>query len=89
MLGWSVAKLKPRPNSSIHFRGDLAHAVNAFTDARQQGQLRASLVIEQYHFADDVLARLPEFQLDSRAGFGAFLKHHAALPEQKTFEIEK
>jgi hypothetical protein len=37
---------------------------------------RASLVIEQYHFEPEALARLPEFQLESRAGFGAFLKHH-------------
>lgn len=82
-----VAKLKPRENASVHFRGDLAHAVRAFTGA--PGKVRASLVIEQYHFDDAVLARLPDFQLDSRAGFGAFLQHHAALPDQKTFELEE
>ncbi|MFT3707521.1 MAG: 2OG-Fe(II) oxygenase [Archangium sp.] len=83
-----VATLKPQENTSVHFRGDLAHAVRAFSGA-PSGELRASLVIEQYHFPDEALARLPEFQLDSRAGFGAFLEHHAGLREQKTFEIEK
>lgn len=82
-----VAKLKPMDNASVHFRGDLAHAVRPFTGA--PGKIRASLVIEQYCFSDEVLARLPDFQLDSRAGFGAFLEHHAALPEQRTFELEE
>jgi hypothetical protein len=83
-----VAKLKPAENNAVHFRGDLAHAVNAFSGA-PAGHLRASLVIEQYHFADEVLARLPDFQLDSRAGFGAYLEHHATLREPKTFELEE
>jgi hypothetical protein len=70
-----VRAIKPAPNLQVHFRGDLAHEVRAFdgpTDA-----VRASLVIEQYHLAPDALARLPEFKLESRAGFSAYLEHHA------------
>ncbi len=64
----------PRENARVHFRGDLAHEVRAF-DA--DGQLRASLVIEQYHLAQPFLDRVPEFRLESRAGFAAYLQHHA------------
>ena len=70
----------------MHFRGDLAHAVRAFEGP--EAARRASLVIEQYHFAPDVLARLPEFQLESRAGFSAYLQHHSARPPTE-FEIER
>jgi hypothetical protein len=70
-----IARLVPEENAVLHFRGDLAHEVCSF-DA-PEGVHRASLVIEQYHFEPDALARLPEFQLESRAGFGAFLKHHS------------
>ncbi|MFO0596930.1 MAG: 2OG-Fe(II) oxygenase [Myxococcaceae bacterium] len=75
--GHSLALLRPRPNQGVHFRGDLSHEVRPF--AAGTGQLRASLVIEQYHFAPDALARLPDFKLDSKAGFGAYLEHHASL----------
>ncbi len=80
-----LARLTPEENALVHFRGDLAHEVCAFEGA--EGTLRASLVIEQYHFAPDVLARLPEFQLESRAGFGAYLEHHADRPPT-AFELE-
>ena len=75
----------PEANAVLHFRGDLAHEVCAFEAG--PGALRASLVIEQYHFGPDALERLPEFQLESRAGFGAYLKHHADREPTK-FEIE-
>ena len=39
------------------------------------------------HFAPDALARLPEFSLESRAGFGAYLQHHSDRAPTK-FEIE-
>ena len=52
------------------------------------GAQRASLVIEQYHFADEALARLPKFKLDSRAGFKAYLTHHADQ-DPKSFELEE
>jgi len=64
----------PVENELVHFRGDLAHEVCPF-----EGQgLRASLVMEQYHLEPQAVARLPAFKLDSRAGFGAYLKAHAA-----------
>lgn len=73
-----IARLVPEENALLHFRGDLAHEVCAFE--APEGALRASLVIEQYHFAPDALARLPDFQLESRAGFKAYLKHHSDRP---------
>lgn len=73
-----VGLVTPRVGAAVHFRGDLAHAVRPFEGAA--GQRRASLVIEQYHFPDEALARLPAFKLDSRAGFGAYLDDHARRP---------
>lgn len=72
-----VTEVKPAENTSVQFRGNLAHQVNAFEGAKDA--VRASLVIEQYHFADDALARLPDFRLESRAGFSAYLEHHQQL----------
>ncbi len=68
-------RITPRENQAVHFRGDLSHEVQPFdgTDG-----VRASLVIEQYHLADQHLANVPDFKLESRAGFGAYLDHHAA-----------
>ncbi len=80
-----VGLITPKTGEAVHFRGDLAHAVRAFEGPAEAR--RASLVIEQYHFEPDALARLPAFQLDSRAGFGAYLKDHAARPP-KPFELE-
>ena len=81
-----VHEVTPRENTLVHFRGDLAHEVRAFSGA--PGALRASLVIEQYHFPPEALARLPEFKLDSRAGFDAYLAHHAGR-EGRFFELEE
>ncbi len=81
-----LRRLKPRENGAVHFRGDLAHEVCAFDPGT--GALRASLVIEQYHFLPEALSRLPEFQLESRAGFGAYLDHHAARPPS-SFELDR
>lgn len=69
-----LARLTPEENTAVHFRGDLAHEVMPFEGGH--GALRASLVIEQYHFDPQTLQRLPAFQLDSRAGFAAHLEHH-------------
>lgn len=80
-----VHEVTPRENTLVHFRGDLAHEVRPFSAAPDA--LRASLVIEQYHFAPDALARLPEFKLDSRAGFAAYLAHHAGR-EGRTFDLD-
>ena len=76
----------PSEGGLLHFRGDLPHEVRPVEQVAG-GVQRASLVIEQYHFPDEALARLPEFQLDSRAGFGAFLAYHAKHGT-KDFELE-
>jgi hypothetical protein len=81
------AFIRPREGGLLHFRGDLAHEVLPVQQL-PEGAQRASLVIEQYHFADDALARLPTFKLDSRAGFGAYLKHHEKQGPGKEFELE-
>jgi hypothetical protein len=82
----SIVKLRPAANGLVHFRGDLSHEVCAFEAG--SGAIRASLVIEQYHFEPDALLRLPEFQLESRAGFSACLELHAGKPATD-FEIER
>lgn len=82
---FEIARLSPEDDALVHFRGYLAHEVCAFEGT--EGTLRASLVIEQYHFAPDVLAGLPEFQLESRAGFSAYLQHHSARPPS-SFDLD-
>jgi hypothetical protein len=81
-----VGFIKPQEGDVVHFRGDLAHAVRRFDGA--QGQVRASLVIEQYHFRAEALARLPACRLESRASFSRFLEEHAQR-QPKTFELER
>lgn len=84
LLLWPSAmvptRIAPKENTGLHFRGDLAHQVAPFEGA--PGSLRASLVIEQYHLEPTPLAQLPEFKLESRAGFDAFLAHHAGAGSQ-------
>jgi hypothetical protein len=67
-----VARIRPEPGDAIHFRGDLQHEVAAL-DA-PEGALRASLVLEQYHLRPEALARLPELNVQSKAGFEAYLE---------------
>ncbi|MCC6336957.1 MAG: 2OG-Fe(II) oxygenase [Myxococcales bacterium] len=81
-----VGSVRPQDNQLVHFHGGLSHEVCAFSGA--PGAVRASLVVEQYHFAPEVLARLPAFQLDSRAGFAAYLDAHARR-EATRFELEE
>lgn len=78
--------IEPNEGGLLHFRGDLAHEVVAVEEL-PAGTQRASLVLEQYAFEADALSRLPQFKLDSRAGFRAFLDHHAERPA-KEFERE-
>jgi len=77
--------VRPKVGLSVHFRGDLAHAVLPFEGP--PGALRASLVIEQYHFAADALANVPPFHFESRAPFAVHLEGHAAR-EPTPFELE-
>jgi hypothetical protein len=68
----------------VHFRGDLAHEVTPMTFAGEQ--LRVSLVLEQYAFGPEALARIPSFHVQSKAGFGAYLKSHAEGGSGKALE---
>ena len=68
-------EVRPRTGMLVHFRGDLTHEVQPFTGGGDDA-LRASLVCEQYAFAPEVLARLPEFRIQSKAGFAAYLEEH-------------
>lgn len=65
----------PREGHLIHFDGRLTHRVEPFLGGAA-GEARASLVLEQYHFNAEACARLPAFQVHSRAGFAAHLAEH-------------
>jgi len=67
-----VGRIQPVPGKLIHFRGDLQHEVAPLETGA--GALRASLVLEQYHLGPDALARLPELNVQSKAGFAAYLE---------------
>lgn len=73
--GEPLHTVTPADDTLVHFRGALAHEVRPFSGAPGT---RVSLVLEQYHFEADALARLPAFHLDSRAGFAAHLAAHAS-----------
>jgi hypothetical protein len=77
--GWLTRVVKPKPGALLPFRGDLVHEVRP-VEGTPPGEARVSLVIEQYHLSPSALEKLKDFQLDSRAGFGAFLQHHAKRP---------
>lgn len=79
--------IEPNEGGVLHFKGDLAHEVYPVEDL-PAGAQRASLVLEQYRFDDEALARMPEFKLDSRAGFRAFLDHHAEAGVKKDFIVD-
>lgn len=68
-------EVRPLPGMLMHFRGDLTHEVRPFTGGAPDA-LRASLVCEQYCFAPEALARLPELRIQSKAGFAAYLEEH-------------
>ncbi|WP_257450628.1 2OG-Fe(II) oxygenase [Archangium lipolyticum] len=70
-----LGEVHPKPGLVVHFRGDLTHEVQPFTGGGE-GALRASLVCEQYAFEPEALARLPEFRIQSKAGFAAYLEEH-------------
>jgi hypothetical protein len=70
-----VGLVRPRPGLLVQFRGDLQHEVQPFTGG-PEGAARASLVCEQYAFEPAALARIPSFQIQSKAGFAAYLDEH-------------
>lgn len=80
--------VEPREGRAVHFRGDVPHDVEPLVGL-PEGRLRASLVLEQYHVPPEGLARLPVFELDSRAGFGALLDAHRAWGPRRRFDVDR
>ncbi len=81
-----VGVVRPEEGMLLHFRGDLEHQVRALEEAPPDA-VRASLVLEQYHFPPEAHARLPQFRLDSRAKFELALAAASTRPPGK-FELE-
>lgn len=77
--------ITPRPGMLVHFRGDLQHEVVALEGAAS-GELRASLVCEQYCLPAQALALLAPVHVQSKAGFAAYLTERREPP---SFELEK
>ena len=71
--------IHPSERTLLHFRGDLEHQVRPL-EAPVKDAARASLVLEQYHFGAEALARLPAYRLDSRAKFQLALEAAAKRP---------
>lgn len=67
--GASVCVLPPRERTLAFFRGELCHGVSKVEEGG-----RLSLVLEQYHFDNETLLRLPKLRVQSRAGFGVYLE---------------
>ncbi|MBL8953721.1 MAG: 2OG-Fe(II) oxygenase [Myxococcaceae bacterium] len=72
--------IHPRVGTLLHFRGDLTHQVRALADDAPKNAARASLVLEQYHFGAEAVAKLPAYRLDSRAKFKLALEAAAKRP---------
>lgn len=67
-----LARVDPVAGAMVHFRGDLDHEVLPGLP----GEVRASLVCEQYTLTAEALARLPPLRMQSKAGFAAHLEDH-------------
>lgn len=68
-----VATVRPRVGALVHFEGSLEHEVLPFEGTA--GELRISLVLEQYQLTPLALERL-KFRTHSRASFTAHLTSH-------------
>jgi hypothetical protein len=66
-----VLSLRPEPGALLHFRGDLAHEVTSHEGPA--GEVRASLVLEQYALPEEAAGRLPELNVHSKASLYEFL----------------
>jgi len=67
-----VGQILPQENTLVRFRGSLAHEVEALQ--AEPGELRASLVLEQYCLTKAAASRLPPMSVQSNAGFAAYLE---------------
>jgi hypothetical protein len=72
-----VAAVRPHPGLLLHFRGDLQHEVS--TLRAPNGGWRASAVLEQYHLTQEALSLLAPIQIQSKAGFAAYLEDRRRL----------
>jgi hypothetical protein len=80
-----VGVLTPEPGTLLHFRGELLHEVTPL-EGTPEGALRASLVCEQYHLPPPALERLVPVQVQSKAGFAAYLTEKRS---GASFELER
>ena len=70
--GERVAALAPMARALVTFRGDLTHEVAAVeTSAPELSEARISLVVEQYRVPEPLKARVPRFEVRTRAGVAA------------------
>lgn len=86
-----VARISSVEGRLVHFRGSLAHevsAVPAVEGPRTAPQLRLSLVCEQYCLPPAALSALQPFQVQSKAGFDAYLAVHAGEGASKRLMFE-
>jgi len=67
-----VGRIRPESGTLLLFRGDLVHEVTEIQDM-PEGDLRISLVCEQYHLPLSARDRLPRLHVQSKAGFAAYL----------------
>lgn len=70
-----LATVVPLPNMLVQFDGELMHQVAPFEGSQcaELERSRVSLVCEHYHLPDALLARVPDFHLESSRKFGEFL----------------
>ncbi|HLL55925.1 MAG TPA: 2OG-Fe(II) oxygenase [Myxococcaceae bacterium] len=80
-----VGVFQPEPGALLHFRGELLHEVTPLEGAAE-GALRASLVCEQYHLPPPALEQLAPVQVQSKAGFAAYLTEKRL---SASFEVER
>jgi hypothetical protein len=69
-----IKRFFPKQRDICTFRGDLPHSVEPYSQSDLP--FRASVVVEQYHFEADALARFAPFHLESRSSFETFLSLH-------------
>lgn len=73
-----VARITPEPGLLLHFRGALAHRIEAIADAAEVP--RISMICEQYVFDPSAVGRIPDFALKSQGLFAERLKAAAQRP---------
>jgi len=72
-----IARVQPEQNMLVQFDGELMHQVTPFEGSAQADlqRSRISLVCEHYVLPDALLARVPDFHLETTRDFQEFLQH--------------